>query len=217
MKAIMNTKIDIYKKFTELENILLGIDAEEYLDLFEKHEINLEQFLTLSEDDLEGMGINKLGVRKRMVEAIVEIHKKDWEKTSLPTITPKDRQKGIYFTCPEAVVMIANMNNHMKFLSANVSYLTKNIKEHPELLRIGQDVADLSILVNYVRSSKDQINKFTKEIKNLNRVLGKHKGDPQFAAVDKLAPNSNWIWCRLLTLLTVTVPVTVWCFLRYKK
>ena len=114
-----------YTKFTELQNVLLGIDAGEYLGLFEEHGVNLEHFLSLSEQDLEKMGVAKVGTRKKIVQAICEIHKRDWDKTSVPRVQPKDRRNGINFTCPEAVLMVANINKHFGFINANLRYLCR--------------------------------------------------------------------------------------------
>ena len=101
-----------YKKYSELDFVLLGIDAKEYLPNFEAHGVTLDYFLALNESDLEKIGVDKVGVRKKMLTAISEIHKRNWEKTSLPVIKTVDKQKGIYYTCPDAVLMIANISDH---------------------------------------------------------------------------------------------------------
>ena len=47
-------------KFSELDNILLGLDASEYIPLFNQHGLNLETFLELNELDLEKIGVEKV-------------------------------------------------------------------------------------------------------------------------------------------------------------
>jgi hypothetical protein len=32
------------------------------------------------------MGIKQLGVRKKILDGIMSVHKKEWEKTSIPTL-----------------------------------------------------------------------------------------------------------------------------------
>jgi hypothetical protein len=38
--------------FSQLDNLLLGLDAAEYIPLFNRHGVNLEMFLQLNEKDL---------------------------------------------------------------------------------------------------------------------------------------------------------------------
>ena len=47
-------------KFSELDNILLGLDAAQYIPLFNQHGLNLETFLELNEQDLEKIGVDKV-------------------------------------------------------------------------------------------------------------------------------------------------------------
>jgi len=175
-----------YKKYSELDFVLLGIDAKEYLPNFEMHGVTLEHFLALNESDLEKIGVDKVGIRKKMLTAISEIHKRNWEKTSLPIIKTIDKQKGIYYTCPDAVLMISNISDHFKYIRANVEHLRKNISNCPELLRIGQEIASLSDLSKKVNASKLSIEATTKEIVRLQRQLEELKNDPRFKPVDLL-------------------------------
>ena len=180
-----------YKKYSELDFVLLGIDAKEYLPHFEAHGVTLEYFLALSESDLEKIGVEKVGVRKRMLTAISEIHKRNWEKTSLPIIKTIDKQKGIYYTCPDAVMMIANIADHFKYIRANVEHLRKNISDHPELLRIGQEIASLSDLSKKVNSSKVSIEATSKEINRFKTDLEALENDPRFKPVDLLTNETS--------------------------
>ena len=121
-----------------------------------------------------------------MLTAISEIHKRNWEKTSLPIIKTIDKQKGIYYTCPDAVLMISNISDHFKYIRANVEHLGKNISNCPELLRIGQEIASLSDLIKKVNASKLSIEATGKEIVRLQRQLEELKNDSRFKPVDLL-------------------------------
>ena len=191
MKADEIESVEGYKKFSELENVLLGIDATEYLPVFEKHKLNLEHFLALNEDDLEKMGIDKVGVRKKMLNAICEIHKRDWDKSSLPKIQPKDRRRGIYFTCPEGVMMVANLNRHLAFLNANLKFLKKNIDSHPELLRFGQDMASARTMLGYVKESQTSLNATSVQLKLLEKTLNRYANDPRFLPADSIEKRTS--------------------------
>ena len=81
-------------------------------------------------------------------------------------------------------MMIANTAEHFKYIRANVEHLRKNISDHPELLRIGQEVACLSDLSKKVNASKISIEATSKEIIRLNTELETLKNDPRFKPVD---------------------------------
>ena len=61
------------------------------------------------------------------MDSISTVHKRDWEKSGLPRITPRDKQRGIFLTAPDCVAMAANIAGHLKFLGANVGWVEKLI------------------------------------------------------------------------------------------
>ena len=65
-----------------------------------------------------------VGAPPKLHQAIGEIHKRDWDKSSVPRVQPKDRRNGINFPCPEAVVMVANIDKHLAFINANLRSVT---------------------------------------------------------------------------------------------
>ena len=110
-----NTMMSI-NKFTEMENVLLGLDLYEYLRVFNDHNVGLTEFLLMRENDLEAMGIDKVGARKKLMEGQAEIHKKDWEKSSMPRLGMEDRRVGLRLTCPDATGIMANISQHSRFV-----------------------------------------------------------------------------------------------------
>ena len=191
--ASNHPNVNEYQKYSELDYVLLGIDAKEYLPYFERHGVTLEHFLALNETDLEKIGVDKVGIRKKMLTAIAEIHKRSWEKTSLPVIKTIDKQKGIYYTCPDAVIMVAKVSEHFRYIQANFEHLRKNISDCPELLRIGQDVANLSDLTKKVQASKVSIEATKKEISRLEILLKGLEKDSIFRPVDVIEEPKNQI------------------------
>jgi len=211
--------LDGYTKFSELQSVLAEIEgAAEYFRVFEDHRVNLEHFLSLSETDLEKMGIEKVGVRKRLVQSICEIHKRDWDQSSVPKVQPKDRSSGVHFTCPEAVLMIANINKHFTFINANIRYLRKNIESHPGVLRLGQEVADVSALDIYVKKSRETLRATAQQLKTLDRTLGQFQGDPDYQPANRIQPpaNSKTRVLRLLIVPTYLIGLPILAYSAYK-
>ena len=44
-----------------------------------------------------GIGVDSMGVRKALMKAQVSIHKKNWSKTSLPTLNVEQMQTGLRY------------------------------------------------------------------------------------------------------------------------
>ena len=95
-----NRMEEVCVKYSEVDNILLALEATDYISAFKEHRIDLQEFLLLNEADLITIGIEKVGLRKKMLEVIVDMHKREWEKSSVPKITPRDKQQGIYLSAP---------------------------------------------------------------------------------------------------------------------
>jgi len=60
----------------DLPSLLHSMGLIKYTDLFLEHEIDLELFKTLTENELRDLGIHAFGVRRRMLLTIAELNKK---------------------------------------------------------------------------------------------------------------------------------------------
>lgn len=57
----------------ELSQLLKKISLERYRAIFEEQEVDLEAFLTLTDDDLKEIGITQSDPRQRILVAISEL------------------------------------------------------------------------------------------------------------------------------------------------
>ena len=71
---------------TELETVLMGLDLSGLIPIFHQHKMTYDAFLLLDDDDLDRMAITEVGYRTKLLNAIKEIHTKDWERGSLPAV-----------------------------------------------------------------------------------------------------------------------------------
>jgi len=60
----------------DLTALLHSMGLTKYIELFVEHEIDLELFKTLTENELRDLGIHAFGVRRRMLLTIAELNKK---------------------------------------------------------------------------------------------------------------------------------------------
>lgn len=91
-----------YERIKDLSTLLKHLGLEKYESNFTEEEVDFETFLTMSEDDLKEVGVSKLGARRKLQLAILEIKKiqqeakKQSRKPSVPvlSINKSSRQPG---------------------------------------------------------------------------------------------------------------------------
>ena len=59
-----------FNDFADLSSLLKALSMEQYEDKFRQEEIDLELFLTMSEEEFSTIGITKLGARRKLSNAI---------------------------------------------------------------------------------------------------------------------------------------------------
>lgn len=71
---------------TELDTVLMGLDMTDLIPIFQQHKMTYETFLLLDDGDLDRMDIHQVGYRTKLLNAVKEIHTKEWERGSLPAV-----------------------------------------------------------------------------------------------------------------------------------
>ncbi len=171
-------------RYSEMDNILLAMNASEYLTAFKHHQIDLAEFLLLDEPALIAVGVDKVGLRKKMLDAIADMQKRQWEKSSVPKVLPRDKQSGIYLYAPDAALIIASVSRHMKFLSANIEYINRNIRDKPQFLQYGCDVATIGDIAKFTRESQENLSVLNKTIVKLDSLVSRQVGNAKNYPLD---------------------------------
>ena len=170
--------------FSEVDNILLGLDAKDFIQSFKHHQVGIQEFLVLNEDDLVQIGVSNVGVRKKILEAIADINKRDWENSSLPQVKSKDKSRGIYLSVVDATCIMANISNHLNYINTNVAFIDKQINSKPELLKLGTDTASVQLLASHLVKTKGNMMICNKSINKLQLSLRKYENQKEFENVD---------------------------------
>ena len=173
-------------KFSEVDNILLGLDAKDFIESFKRHQVGIQEFLVLNEEDLVEIGVSNVGVRKKILEAIADINKRDWENSSLPQVKSKDKSRGIYLSVTDATCIMANISNHLNYINTNVVFIDKQINSKPELLKLGTDTASVQLLASHLEKTKGNMMICSKSINKLQLSLRKHENQKEYENADTL-------------------------------
>jgi len=179
-----NSNEDHLIQYSEVDNILLAVNANEYLPAFKHHRVNLTEFLLLNESDLINIGVEKVGLRKRILDVIADMHKRQWEKSSVPKIPPRDKQNGIFLSAPDGALLIASVGQHLKLLNANVEFLARHIREKPEMLKLGTDVATITDISKFTQESRQNLFLLNRTIEKLEVAVSKEAGENRNFPID---------------------------------
>ena len=97
-------------------------------------------------------------------------------------------------------------------------YLRKNIESHPGVLRLGQEVADVTALDSYVKKSRETLRATAQQLKTLDRTLGQFQGDPDYQPANRIQPpaNGKTRMLRLLILPTYLIGLPILAYSAYK-
>ena len=155
--------------FGELDIILNALELSHLMPVFDDHSIDFATFLKIDENDLDRLEILKVGERLKIIDAIKQIHTREWETSSLPAL---HLQK--YITCPDAISLIENIAKHTQYMEASVGYLRGKLQKNAQLLELGKEAGDINGLKSGLKNAyktvvnlKGQIESAVKDLDDL--------------------------------------------------
>ncbi|XP_077985257.1 ankyrin repeat, SAM and basic leucine zipper domain-containing protein 1-like [Glandiceps talaboti] len=114
-----------YIRYGDLELFLCGLELGHLVPLFQDHQITFPAFLRMNDHDLEKIGVRQLGYRKKILEAIQHVHKKEWEPTSL---TSQNLRRYKILSVGECSAILNNISKHCEYISSTVGYIKDQMK-----------------------------------------------------------------------------------------
>ena len=125
------------EQLNELKTFLMHIDLSDLHDLFEKHNISMQELLCLDERDLEKLGVSSLGARKKILEGAHLFHITSMEKESLPSVYDR------HLTCKDYVSLFSNMESQLGYVVSSTVYARRQLHRLPQVLVNTQSVCFL--------------------------------------------------------------------------
>ena len=77
----------------------------------------------------------------------------------------------------------------------------------PAVLRLGQDVANVDTLLDYVGKSKESLKATAQQLRALEMTLAPFSGHPDYSCPDRIPDRSSAVKRGLLLAYVVSVPV----------
>lgn len=193
--------------YGELELFLTGLGLNHLVQLFQEQQVDFDMFLRMTDEDLIKMGIQQIGVRKKILDGIHMVHKREWEKESLPTVKYNKKM-----SCVEAVAIAANISKHIKYLGSTIHYIADQVTGNSSVLEI-QDGATPKQLQKHCEETLANVELLQKELDRLSsrlqKVFQKRNVDPPDLVTSPKRRKSRVNYKRVLVASAVCVPVGV--------
>ena len=159
------------KQLSDLEIFLSGLDLLDLLPLLQDQNcISFKQLLTLTDSELEKIGISQLGIRKKILNGVHEANKKDWRCESFP----HTREFSRYLSCSEANSMIKNILSQTQYMTSSVAYFRKQLKNDPTVfVSSARNENTVSNVIQSVSISVEQLREIYYQLELLNSSLVK--------------------------------------------
>ncbi|XP_031569887.1 ankyrin repeat, SAM and basic leucine zipper domain-containing protein 1-like [Actinia tenebrosa] len=145
-----------------LEVLLCGIELGHLVPKFKEHKITFESFAKMTEKDLDQLEITQVGVRQKILDAIRDIHVKEWDTSSL------QQQKNL-LSAPEVTSVIANINKHLTVIHSSIVYATKQLDEVVNPTEFVQDVSEVEGLSFFAKEALKTSEDLHEDILGLQR------------------------------------------------
>ena len=168
------------REVTEISKALSSADLQHLNKHMEEHNVDLESFLLMKEDDMKVLGVEKIGDVKKLVVLQARLHTEEWRNSSLPPLTSqvkrgREASDGLMIDVTTATTMVANISQHARYMRTNLAYIRQQLTDHGErLLSGGSDQVTPGQLELQLRGASVHIDLLKREVVGLHTHLARH-------------------------------------------
>lgn len=185
---------------TDLYLFLSGLDLTEYLPRFIEQKVDFNTLLLFEEEDLCKIGIAEVGVRKKILHSILDVHKQPWTKDSLHTIKEND------LSCCDVQDMISNLTLHVGYMKTSVAFMLAQLRKQPTILEDGVQVSGgVRILLSENATLLDATSSLGKQCDDLQRHLLSFSGINGCQYIEYAPPPNSTSFPSLIALVLASL------------
>ncbi|CAH1265806.1 ASZ1 [Branchiostoma lanceolatum] len=155
-----------YTRYGDLEMFLYGLQLGHLVPVFQEHAVTFADLLKIKAEELDKMCIRQVGVQKTLLAAVRDVHKRDWEKSSLPRPQGK---AGI--RCDEAVAMLSNITRHVSYIASTVAYIHEELDDKPHMMDPRENVNSVQCLSEQTSDVLETVRGLHQELRGLKTRL----------------------------------------------
>lgn len=162
LTSLKSTGGSKYIKYGDLELFLHGLELGYLVPKFQEHQLQFPDLLKLTEKEMIEIGIKELGIRKKLLGAIRDVHTNEWDMSSVKNVEQLKK-----LTILEMAAIISNVNNHLLCIESSIKFVRQNIEKkkdelikddpsnHKVLIQQSQEASRVSLTLQEQMSSLD--------------------------------------------------------------
>ena len=125
----------------------------------------------LKEADVEKL-VDNVGDIKKLMTSQGDLHKAEWRKSSLPSISSEHRRDGLVLDTPSAATMLGNISQHARYMKLNIGFIRSQLRDHQDrFLQAGADLVQPYKLLSQTSGGLNHVNNLYKELEQLRGEL----------------------------------------------
>ncbi|XP_035793333.1 ankyrin repeat, SAM and basic leucine zipper domain-containing protein 1-like [Anopheles albimanus] len=191
---------------SSIDGLLFGMNSEDMLHFFAKKDVDLFDFLTMTDDRLREVGIKYPIQRKRILLGLYDLHQHPWSKSSL-----NPQQTGSSIDMYDTLEMLANIHRQIIILHSTMVY-TKELVGRSQNPEAFEEVMQASNLRRHLRALQSKMRGFQAQLREHHK-LSAPKPVLHMTSESNLAIQSKKPWkvCAFLGLLGCVI------YLKFRK
>jgi hypothetical protein len=133
--------------YGDLELFLAGLQLSHLASLFQDHEVKFTDMLSMSDGDLEDIGISQVGIRKKILEAITDLHKTQWKMPQEPLVI----KRGL--SLQEYSLVLLQLCSHIDYVCSSTRFvLNQTTHEVSSPVAMAMESCEQEELINQVQN-----------------------------------------------------------------
>ncbi|XP_028138661.1 ankyrin repeat, SAM and basic leucine zipper domain-containing protein 1 [Diabrotica virgifera virgifera] len=189
--------------FIEICNILCGLKSEKLIKHFADKNINLKQFLSMNNSELEDLGIKMPYQRYRILSGLYQFHKHPYHPKSLHIVPLNETYSNI-----DVGVQLLSAIKQITIMEAALEYIIKNcdVEDMSEKQR-----ESLRKNVNIIRKNIRQYSRFTKKLIDKTKMWDRQRAPADL--ITKRSYGRKWPWRKIIFSVSI-VSLVILCRLK---
>ena len=151
----------------DMDMFLNSIYLSNLIPLFQKHSITFQTLLTMTEKDLERIGVIQLGIQKKILESVKSLHCSEWEMPNQTTTL-----HTLDLNSQDSAKVLKVYTKHLKYLNSTAVYLLAQF-EGSKKLQCEYDTNEIetSGLIEHFRNAYSVVRDLSENIDEIDDVL----------------------------------------------
>lgn len=149
---------------SDIVKLLSAMELRHFIKLFEENNVQLNEFLLITDEKLKDLGVRFSVHRQRILSSIKKLHVHQWNKASLGV---KPRNQTIHVG--DGVKLMCNVTKHLHILNATLNFVRIH-QPIPIQLKVFESIESVLHQVDLISKELNAIQSFSSFLKNKEKL-----------------------------------------------